>query len=111
MSGATRAGDTLYFEVSTPLDFQVRVTHQYWDLIVTVKHPAMAGLEKRVQQTLHAPDEIRRSQSDPAVLLFYKAERPGRWVCAVTKRLDGEGFLITTYPTDAIKEGALIWPR
>jgi len=26
-------------------------------------------------------------------------------VCAVTKRLEKEGFLITAYPTDAIKEG------
>jgi hypothetical protein len=29
----------------------------------------------------------------------------------VAKRTDQDGFLITTYPTDAIKEGAEIWPR
>jgi hypothetical protein len=39
------------------------------------------------------------------------AERIGRWVCAVAKRLNEDGFLITTYPTDAIKEGERIWPR
>ncbi len=33
----------------------------------------------------------------------------GRWICAVVKRLNGEAFLITTYPTDAIKEGEPIW--
>ncbi len=27
-----------------------------------------------------------------------------RWVCALTRRLNGEGFLITAYPTDTIKE-------
>jgi hypothetical protein len=45
------------------------------------------------------------------VFFFYRLERPGRWVCVVAKRLDGEGFVITTYPTDAIKIGELIWNR
>jgi len=60
---------------------------------------------------LRTPDEIRRSRSDPAVLLFYRLERPGRWICAVAKRLNDEGFPITTYPTDAIKEGERIWSK
>jgi len=41
------------------------------------------------------------------VYLFYKPGRIGRWVCAVTKRLDGDGFLITAYPTDATKNLSL----
>jgi hypothetical protein len=64
-----------------------------------------------VQDVLQSPDEVRQSRSDPAVLLFYRAEVPGRWVCAVAKRLNHEGFLITTYPTEAIKEGERIWSR
>jgi hypothetical protein len=49
--------------------------------------------------------------SDLAVFLFYRAVVPGRWFCAVAKRLNAEGFLITTYPTDAIKEGERVWSR
>ena len=64
-----------------------------------------------VQDVLHTPDEVRQSRSDPAVFLFYRAELSGRRVCAVTKRLNDEGFLITTYPTDAIKEGERVWSR
>jgi hypothetical protein len=101
----------LLFEVMTPLGFLVRVTREYWELIVTVKHPAMKARETDVQAALESPTEIRQSKSDAQVFLFYKPERIGRWVCAVTKRLDGEGFLITAYPTDAIKEGARIWPK
>ena len=81
------------------------------ELIVTIKHPVMAGRELDVQAALTAPDEIRLSRSDPDVYLFYKSEGMKRWVCAVTKRLDGDGFLITTYPTDAIKEGERLWPE
>jgi hypothetical protein len=105
------ADSEILFEVDTPLGFRVRVTVEYWNLIVTIKHPAMAGREKDVQDALQDPDEIRLSKKDSDVYLFYKPERIDRWVCAVTKRLNGEGFLITTYPTDAIKEGEQIWHR
>jgi hypothetical protein len=80
-------------------------------LIITVKHPVMARRENDVQETLRNPDEIRVSKSDQNVYLFYKPERIGRWICAVARRLDGDGFLITTYPTDTIKEGERIWSR
>ncbi len=98
-------------EVETPLGFVVRVRNDYWKLITTVKHPVMAGRKEDVADTLKNPDEVRQSTTDPNVFLFYKAERADRWVCAVAKRLDTEGFLITTYPTDAIKEGKQIWPK
>lgn len=101
----------ILFEVETPLGFRVRVTTEYWNVIVTIKHPVMLGREADVQEVLRNPDEIRLSKKDPNVYLFYKPERIGRWVCAVTKRLDGEGFLITAYPTDAVKEGERIWHR
>ena len=99
------------FEVSTVLGFQVRVTRTYWDLIVSIKHPVMAGREDVVKDVLENPSEIRQSKNDPKVYLFYKPEGTRRWICAVAKRLDGGGFLITTYLTDAIKEGEVIWPR
>ncbi|MBI3326355.1 MAG: DUF4258 domain-containing protein [Nitrospinae bacterium] len=104
-------GSDILFEVSTPPGFRVRVTRAYWELIVTIKHPVMRGREAEVRTVLQAPDEIRRSRNDPTVLLFYRHLQPGRWQCAVAKRLDGEGFLITTYPTDAIKEGERIWNK
>lgn len=106
-----KVAEDLFFEVATPLGFSVRVTHNYWELIVTFKHPVMRGREADTQNTLREPDEIRRSRNDPNVHLFYRRERPKRWICAVAKRLDGEGFLITTFPTDAIKEGERIWNK
>ena len=71
----------------------------------------MSGREADVRETLEHPDEVRQSRSDPAIYLFYRAERSKRWVVAVARHLGEDGFLITTYPTDAIKEGARIWPR
>jgi hypothetical protein len=99
------------FDEQTPLGFRVRVTQDYWELITSIKHPIMAGREEEVKATLRGPDEIRRSKSDPNVFLFYKVERVGRWICAVSRRLNGDGFLITAYLTDAVKEGERIWPK
>jgi hypothetical protein len=101
----------ILFEVMTPLGFQVRVTRAYWELIVTIKHPVMAGREEDVKMALAQPDEIRQSKSDEMVFLFYKEEREKRWICAVSKQTGSEGFLITTYPTDAIKEGVQVWHK
>jgi hypothetical protein len=64
-----------------------------------------------VKAALENPKQIRQSRSDSEVLLFYRAERSSRWVCAVAKRAANQGFLITAYPTDAIKEGTQVWPK
>ena len=100
------------FEVETRLGFRVRLSAIRWQLIVTMKHPVMRGRETAVEDALREPDEIRQSKTDLSVYLFYKLELPLRWICAVAKRVDDrDGFLITTYPTDAIKEGTRIWTK
>jgi hypothetical protein len=108
MSGSST--DDLLFEVATPMGFTVRVSHAYWEVIVTIKHPVMAGCEEIVRDVLARPEEVRISRSDNAVYLFYGRERERRRVCAVAKRVADEGFLITAYPTDAVKEGVRVWP-
>jgi hypothetical protein len=103
--------DAILFEVLTPLGFRVRVTRSRWEILVTTKHPVMAGREEDVEGVLGEPAEIRQSRSDPDVYLFYRMERRGRWTCAVAKRLNDDGFLITAYPTDAIKAGDRLWSK
>lgn len=101
----------LLFEVRTPLGFSVRLTRTRWNLITTIKHPVMAGRESSVRQALETPDQVRQSRVDPEVLLFYRAEGTRRWVCAVAMRAPDPAFLVTAYPTDAIKEGVRVWPK
>ena len=64
-------------------------------MIIYANHPVMAGHEAEVMNTLQNPEEIRRSKVDSSVYLFYKAQRQGRWVCAVSKHRGDKGFLIT----------------
>lgn len=102
--------DEQLFAVTTPLGFVVRCSLSYWDFITTQKHPVIARREQDVQAVLADPDAIRRSRKDPGVLLFYRGGPP-RWLCAVVRQEDGTGFLITAYPTDAVKAGEEIWTR
>ncbi|GAB3694707.1 hypothetical protein GCM10027592_15890 [Spirosoma flavus] len=102
--------NTILFSVETPLGFIVTIDKQRWELIVTQKHPILAGQEELIKDTLQQPDEIRRSKSDESVYLFYRTIKKKRWACAVVKnQLDERNFLITAYPTDALKEGEIIW--
>jgi len=104
--------DVPLLTVATRLGFTVRVTRRQWQKIVSEKHPVMAGREDDVRRVLSDPEEIRQSKSDPTVFLFYAGERPGRWLSAVVKKADNDdGFLITAYPTDAIKEGERRWTK
>ena len=105
------ADTDLLFEVLTPLGFSVRVTRTRWELIATIKHPVMTGRESSVRLALESPDEVRESRSDAEVFLFYKADGTRRWVCAVAKQAGDQAFLVTAYPTDAIKEGTRVWPK
>lgn len=101
----------LLFDVLTPLGFRVRVTRERWELITTVKHPVVASREDMVRATLESPEQVRQSRSDAQVLLFYHAEGASRWVRAVARRVEDQGFQITACPTDPIKEGTQIWPK
>jgi hypothetical protein len=101
----------ILFEIPTLLNFSVRVTVGYWDQITAIKHPTMKNELESVKSILALPDEIRQSRYDSKVFLFYKQKSENRFVCAVTKRLNGDGFLITAYLTNKIKHGEKIWPK
>ena len=99
------------FEVRTPLGVSVRTTSDYWKIITTIKHPVMVKYRKEVKSALSDPDEIRRSKQDPRVHLYYK--NIGKVsVCVVSDHIDSkEGYIITAYLTDRIKEGEQIYVK
>jgi len=99
----------ILFEVETPLNIKIRITEEYWRYIIEIKHPVMTGKEEIVKKILKEPDEIRKSKIDENVLLFYK--KFDKLYCVVVKCYEREGFIITCYPTEKIKEGEKIWKK
>jgi hypothetical protein len=102
--------DNIYFKVKTPLDKEIRITKEYWDFVRTVKHPNMEGKEKEIIKTLKDPEFIRKSNKDERVYLYYKSTG-NNYICVACKHLNGDGFIITTYITDRLKEGEEIWRK
>jgi hypothetical protein len=98
----------ILFEVRTPLNVTIRITEEYWEYIVEIKHKIMANKEHLVKEILAGLDEVRRSLIDKSVFLYYK--KFDRLYC-VAKHLNDEGFIITAYPTDKIKEGEIVWTK
>jgi len=97
----------LLFKIATSIGINIRTTQSYWNLI-QIKHPEIIGKLSLVKQMLKMPDLITRSKIDKTVLLFYKKIN-GYWLCVVTKNSVLDGFIITAYITDKIKEGEKIW--
>lgn len=63
-----------------------------------------------VREILRNPQKICRSAVDEKIYLYYGAA--DRLYCAVAKHATAkEGFLVTAYPVDKIKEGEVIWTK
>lgn len=91
---------------------RVRLTQERHDHLLE-GHPEMRGQLDRVAQTLRKPEKVVRSQTDPAVELFYREynETPvtRKFLCAVVKTGAEDSFLVTAYFTDAVKRGEVLW--
>ena len=100
----------ILFEATTPLGCTIRTTEEYWQYLVEKKHPYMINRQAIVINTLREPHEIRKSNIDPSVYLYYRYD--DRLYCVIAKHQAGkEGFLITAYPADKAKEGDIIWRK
>ena len=103
--------DELMFEVTGKLGKSIRTTRNYWQKIVENKHPKIEGKVPEVKKTIKEPDQIRRSKTDPDVYLYYRTHNDYYFLSVVVKHLNGEGFVVTTYITDTIKEGETVWEK
>jgi len=98
----------VYFEVETPLGVKIRTTKDYWNKIITIKHPVIAKYENKVKESLAKPTEIRKSKQDPAVHLYYR-NIGNIYVCTVCDHVTKKsGYVITAYLTKRIREGEKI---
>lgn len=89
----------------------VRLTAERSDHILG--HPELTGHEDWVANALLHPEEVRRSISDPSVMLFYQFRSNtivgDKWFCVVAKYVEGDAFVVTAYLTDKLKKGDLVW--
>ena len=99
-----------YFEVKSKLNKMIRTTKTHWDLITLVKHPIIRDKELLVKRCLQDLDKIRLSKEDGFVYLYYN-QWEKYYLCVVAKHLNGDGYIVTVYITNKIKEGEQVWKK
>jgi hypothetical protein len=100
----------LYFETISYLNKRIRITKAHWGLITKIKHPEIEHREVEVKSCLAHPVEIRQSLEAEGIYLYY--QREGKYyLCVVVRHLNDDGFIITAYITNKIKEGKVVWKR
>ena len=105
----------IIFEIKSKLNKKIRLTEENLKHIV-FEHPEILFLSKNdFEDTLTDPDVVRRSIRDINFWLYYKfrKERPFalKYLTIGVKILNGNGFVVTAYPTDRIKVGDEIWRK
>ena len=77
------------------------------------KHPEMGNNMNLVYETLSAPEHVRQSTRDNDVHLYYRwytgLTIGHKYICVVAKVTPSTATVITSYPTDKIKSGGLVW--
>ena len=84
-------------------------------LHLETEHPEMAGQLDRISETIACPEKVIRSKTDSSVELFYKHYRTTpvseKFLWIVVKTSKDGNFAITSYYTDRIKGGNLLWEK
>ena len=80
---------------------------------ILITHPEIKGLKDKIGETLKDPDVIKQSIYESKVHIYYKyyKKKPQEKYLVVVTRIDINNFVITTYITDRIKKGDLIWKK
>ena len=78
-------------------------------------HPEMIDSGSKIKETLQNPDDVKFSNLDSSVELFYKFFEVtligAKFLCVVVKNLVVDFFIITAYFTDKKKKGESKWSK
>ena len=101
------------FDSASPIGCLIRVDIYRWFLIRS-KHPEEEITINAVQSCLNDPDLIKKSNQDDRVCISYKKiclRGNFKYLLVVFKKINGMGFIITTYISDKIKTGETLWQK
>ena len=93
---------------------KIRLTAER-QLHILSTHPEMAEWISKIGAVLTQPEWVVQSRSDPEVELFYVWQAQTRvgekYLCVVVVVKEDDTFVLTSYLTDTIKKGQILWPK
>ena len=104
---------SLIFLVVDQLKRTIRLTKERHQHIV--ERLEMTGQEDRIRETIALPDIVKVSRHDPHALCYYRwyeaTPVTKKHLLCIVKVLNHEGFVVTAFYTDRVKEGKTEWQR
>jgi len=103
----------IVFEIVDVFGRKIRLTKPIlWHI---TKRTELKNQVEKLKETIVNPEHIRRSVKDTKVLIYYKhyyrTPVTEKYLAVILKTLNNEGFIISSYFTDRIKEGVEIWRK
>lgn len=78
---------------------------------IFMTHPEVKKFENVIRDVLKDPCILKRSVYDKEVVLYYKYFEPIKKYITVAVKINVDSFVLTSYITDRIKEGDIIWKK
>ena len=95
--------------VESSLKIKIKILKTGWKHIC-LKHPDLQGNFKILKECIESSEIVRRSKQDKQVYLYYKKVN-GKYICAVCKHYNGDGFLITAYYSYRLQGKKILWQK
>lgn len=101
----------IIFETSDKLGRKIKFTSER-KLHIQLRHAEIEEFEL-FKETLESPAAIKASFYEESVLIYYKEinSKGYKFLAVVIKVLNGDGFILTAYKTNYVKEGRLLWKK
>jgi len=104
---------SIIFEETAYDGGKVRLSGAQWRHIVFF-HPEVEGEQGKIMEVVKKP-EIVLEGATGNTRIFYKfypsTPVASKHLAVVVKVLDGEGFIITSYFTERVRKGVVLWRR
>ena len=104
---------SIIFEVTAYNDRIVRLSEAQWRHILFF-HPEVEGEQVKIMECVHKPEIVLEGATrDTRVCYIFYPSTPvtSKYLVVVIKVLDREGFIITSYFTERMRKGVVLWRR
>jgi len=91
----------------------IRLTEVQW-LHVVFFHPEVEGEQKKLREVLENPEVVVRGATEDTKIYYkFYPSTPvaSKYLAVVVKVLDREGFIVTSYFTERVRRGEVLWRK
>jgi len=104
---------SVLFEVKSYDGKRIRLTQVQW-LHTVFFHPEVEGEQDKIKHVLKEPEVVVEGATVDTRICYrmFRATPVSRkYLAVLVKVLDGEGFIMTSYFTERVRRGKVLWKK